>query len=150
MNRITKYRGGRELLSQLHEDFGRLLSPFELRTDLGWPEVSVSDWVPSIDVKEENKHYLVRADVPGVKITDIDVSMENGILTIKGKRESEIKEEKENYLRVERSRGSFMRQLSLPEAVDQDKIEASCREGVLEIKLPKKAGSIGRKIKVKE
>lgn len=150
MNRLTRYRGGRDLLSQLHDDFNRLLAPFDLRTDIGWPEVSVSEWIPNIDVKEEEKQYVIHADVPGVKAADIDVSMENGILTIKGKRESETKEEKENYLRVERSSGSFLRQLSLPEAIDQEKIEARCREGVLEIKLPKAAGSVGRKIEVKD
>lgn len=150
MNRMTNYRGERDLLSHLQEDIGRLLSPFDLRTEIGWPQVSVSDWIPSIDVKEDDKQYLIHVDVPGVKVTDIDVSMENGLLTLKGKRKTEKKEEKENYLRVERSRGSFMRQLSLPEAIDQDKIEATCREGVLEIKLPKKSGSVGRKIKVKE
>ena len=150
MNRLTRYRGRKDLLSQLHEDFNRLLEPFDLPAHLGWPGTSVSDWVPSIDVKEEENQYIVHADVPGVKAADIEVTMENGTLAIKGKRESEKTEEKENYLRVERSRGSFIRQLTLPEAVDQGKIEAHCQNGVLELILPKAKGTAEHKIKVNE
>lgn len=150
MAQLTSYRRRRDLLSQLHDNFDRLLYPFNFRSDLELPEVAVSEWAPSIDIKEEDKHYLIHADVPGVKADDIDVNMENGILTIKGERQSEKKEEKENFLRVERSRGSFLRQLSLPEAVDAEKIEARCQDGVLEIKLPKKTESVGRKIKVQD
>ncbi len=150
MTLLTRHNGRRDLFTQLNENFNRMLVPFDLRTELGYPEISVSDWIPTIDVKEEDKRYVIHADVPGVKATDIDVSMENGLLTIKGKRESKVKEEKENYLRIERSTGSFLRQLSLPEAVDLEHIEAKCHDGVLEITLPKTTQHIGRKIKVKE
>lgn len=150
MAQLTPYHRRRDLISQLHDNFDRLLSPFNFRGDLEWPEVTVSEWAPSIDVKEEDKQYLVHADVPGVKADHIEINMENGILTIKGERQSEKKEEKENYLRVERSSGSFLRQLSLPEPIDAEKIEAQCQNGVLEIKLPKKTESAGRKIKVKD
>lgn len=151
MNRLTRHhRNGRDLLSQLHEDFNRLLAPFDVRPDLGWSEGSAGEWIPSIDVKEEAKQYIIHADVPGVKASDIDINIENGVLTIKGKRESEMREEKENYLRVERSSGSFLRQLTLPEAIDPANIQAKCHEGVLEITLPKAKESMGRKIKVKQ
>lgn len=150
MTNLTRYNGGRDLFSQLHENFNRMLAPFEIRNELDWPEVSFTNWTPTVDVKEEEKRFVIHADVPGVKAADIDVSMENGLLTIKGKREEKIKEEKQNYLRIERSSGSFLRQLSLPEAIDQDHIEAKCHDGVLEIILPKTTKSIGHKIKVKE
>lgn len=147
---LIRNSGKKDLFSQLNENFNRMLTPFDLRSEWTWPEVSITEWAPSIDVKEEDKRFVIHADVPGVKAKDIDVSMENGLLTIRGKRESEVKEEKSNYLRVERSSGSFLRQLSLPDAVDQNKIEAKCTDGVLEITLPKSAQSLGHKIVVKE
>lgn len=150
MNKLARHHSGRDVISQLHEDINRLLSPFDLRYEYATPGLSMSEWLPNIDIKEDDKQYIVRADVPGVKASDIDLHMENGVLTIKGKRESERKEEKENYLRIERSSGSFMRQIALPDAVDSEKIQAKCCEGVLEITLPKAAQSIGRKIKVSE
>lgn len=147
MAKITRYQGGRDLLSQLHEDFNRLLAPFDLRSELRWPEVPMSEWIPSIDVKENDNNFIIHADLPGVKTPDI--TMENGILTIKGKREEkETKEEKENYLRIERSSGSFMRQIALPETIDEANIKAKCRDGVLEIILPKAKKTAEKKIKV--
>lgn len=147
MAQMTRFKGGRDLLSQLHNDFNRLLAPFEFRTDLEWNE---TEWVPSVDIKEDGKRYMIHMDVPGVKGSDIDISMDNGTLTIKGKRELELKSENNNFLRVERSRGTFLRQLSLPEAVDHQRIEAKCHDGVLEIILPKSTQNTGHKIKVKE
>lgn len=148
MAQISRYRYGRDLLSQLQSDFNQLLSPFE-RNGYELTEGAGVEWVPSIDVKEEEKKYIIHADVPGVKVTDIELSMENGVLTIKGKRKFEYKEEEENYLRIERSSGSFLRQFALPEAVDQEKIEAECHDGVLIITLPKSTKGSGRKITVK-
>ena len=151
MNSITRFRSGRNLMSQLHEDFNRLLAPFELgRGDLSLPEFTIGDWFVTLDVKEDDTKYTVRADVPGVRATDIDISMENGILTIKGKRKFEVEETKGNFLRIERSAGSFIRQLTLPQTVNQEKIEAKCQDGVLEITLPKQEEGIGRKIQVKQ
>lgn len=149
MAKITRYQGGRDLLSQLHEDFNRLLAPFDLRSELRWPEIPSSEWIPSIDVQEEDNQFIIHADVPGVKASDIDISMENGMLTIKGKRQSESKEKKENYLRIERASGSFLRQIALPETIDQEKIEATFRDGVLKIILPKTTKPAGKKINIK-
>jgi len=148
MARMTRYqRGGRDLLSLLDEN--GLLFPFGFRGELGEAELGSSDWAPRIDIKEKDDRYEVHADIPGVNPKDIDVSMENGVLTIKGSRETEVKEEKENYLRVERSSGSFLRQFSVPEAIDQTAITANCKDGVLSVVLPKAKESLGRKIEVK-
>lgn len=149
MTMLIRNNGKRDLFSQLNENFHRMLTPFDLRGEWTWPESSITEWAPNIDVKEEDKRFVIHADVPGVKAKDIDVSMENNLLTIRGKRESEVKEEKANYLRVERFSGSFLRQFSLPDAVDQDHIEAKCTDGVLEIILPKSTQRLGRKITVK-
>ena len=86
--------------------------------------------------------------MPGVKADDIDVSMENGILTIKGHRESETQQEKENYRRVERFSGTFLRRFTLPDTVDPDGVTAKTQDGVLEIRVPKSSKAQPRRITV--
>ena len=109
---------------------------------------AVSDWTPSVDVKEEDDKFLITADLPGVNPDDIEVHMENGMLTICGERESENKEEREGYKRIERMRGSFLRRFTMPDTADADAIEAHSNNGVLEITIPKKAADQPRRIKV--
>ncbi|MDH5572312.1 MAG: Hsp20/alpha crystallin family protein, partial [Gammaproteobacteria bacterium] len=110
--------------------------------------IVTSDWVPAVDVKETETAFEILADIPGVDPKDIEVHMENGILSIKGERQSEKKEEREGYKRVERSRGSFYRRFSLPDTADGDKISAKSSHGVLEITIPKQVKSQPRKISV--
>ena len=111
--------------------------------------IATSDWVPAVDIQENEKEFLIHADIPGVDPNDIDVHMEDGMLTIKGERESETKEEKEGYKRVERQRGSFYRRFSLPDTANADKISAKSKHGVLEITIPKQEKAQARKIEVK-
>jgi len=151
MHRLTKHQNNTGLLSLLPDDFKPLLSPFMFRSELDWPEITMRDWMPSVDVKEEDARYVVYANLPGVKIGDIDVSVENSVLTIKGFTKSKVKkEEEENFLRLERSNGSFLRQLQLPEAIDEKNIHAKCCDGVLEITLPKTKKNASHKIKIEE
>ena len=111
--------------------------------------IVTSHWMPSVDIKEEDDKFLIYADIPGVDPKDIDVSMENGILTIKGERETESKEEREGYKRTERSKGTFYRRFSLPDSADADKINAKSKNGVLELTIPKHEVVKPRKISVK-
>jgi len=110
--------------------------------------VYASDWSPAVDVKEEDKQFLISADLPGVNPDDIEVHMENGILTISGERESEKKDEREGYKRVERMRGTFFRRFNLPDSADAEAISAKSNHGVLEITIPKKAAEKSRRISV--
>jgi HSP20 family protein len=111
--------------------------------------ISTSDWVPAVDIKETDKEFLIHADIPGVDTDDIDVHMEDGMLTIKGERESETKENRDGYKRVERHRGTFYRRFSLPDTANADKISAKSHHGVLEITIPKQEKAQPRKIQVK-
>ncbi len=111
--------------------------------------ISTSKWMPSVDIKEENGNYIFLADIPGVDPKNIEVTAENGSLTIKGERESESKEEREGYKRVERSSGSFYRRFTLPDNVDTNHINAQSKNGVLEIKVPKTKEMKTKKISVK-
>ena len=133
------------MLDQLRKEMDRV---FETRL----PEEegqSISDWVPAVDIKEEDSRFLIHADVPGVNPEDIEVNMENGVLTIKGQKETEKKEEQEGYKRIERSYGTFFRRFTLPDTADAEGIEARSKNGVLEIVIPKQAKVQPKKIAVK-
>jgi HSP20 family protein len=111
-------------------------------------KIEVSDWHPAVDIKEEKERYVIHADLPGVEAKEIDITMENGILTMKGERKMDKEEEHEGYKRVERVRGTFYRRFSLPDTADTDKIEAKSKDGVLEITVPKHAKVQPRRISV--
>ena len=133
------------LLDEFNREFSRMLPGFADDDS----RVVGSTWSPAVDIKEEDDRFVIRADIPGVAPEDIDISMEQGVLTIKGERKHEAEENKEGYHRIERAYGTFMRRFALPENVDADKISASSKDGVVEIVLPKaQQDDQPRKIKV--
>ena len=111
--------------------------------------VATANWAPSVDITEDENSFKLLADVPGVKPDDIEVSMDNGMLTIKGERKTEEKTEKENFRRVERQYGVFYRRFTLPETANADKIEARSEHGVLIITIPKQEIAQAKRISVK-
>lgn len=131
------------LLNQLQKE---LDSSYEVNGSEG--SISTAEWAPSVDIKEEDHQFVLYADIPGVKPEDIEVHMDAGILTVKGEKESESKEEKDGYKRVERSHGSFYRRFNLPDTADGDAIKAHCKHGVLEIIIPKREEVKPKKINV--
>lgn len=128
------------LLDRLQREFDRMGSLDPFARESGGDDnsdVVVSQWRPAVDIREEDDRFVILADLPGVDPEEIEVTMENGVLTLKGERSSEKTEEREGYKRVERARGTFFRRFSLPDTADADRIEANSRNGVLEIVLPK-------------
>lgn len=111
--------------------------------------VVTSQWAPRVDIKEEPERFLIQADIPGVDPKDIEINMDNGILSIKGERSTESQHGAGSYSRVERSHGSFYRRFALPDSADPNGIAASGRHGVLEISIPKRAETKPRRIEVK-
>lgn len=109
---------------------------------------TAADWTPAVDIREEADNYLLTADLPGVKPEDIDITMENGVLTIQGKRDEETRSETEGYKRYERIRGSFMRRFALPDTANGEDIKAETRHGVLEVTIPKHPQVQAKKISV--
>ncbi len=105
-------------------------------------------WTPSVDIFETENELVVKADLPEVKLEDIAIHLENGILSLKGERKFERKEEKAGYHRLERSYGTFARNFAIPETVDAEKVKAAFKDGVLTITLPKKEVAKPRAIKV--
>lgn len=135
-------------LNQLQREMGSMFDR-RLAADEESASMATSDWVPAVDVKEEDNRFLIIADVPGVDPADIKVHMEEGMLSIEGERHEEHKEEKEGYKRIERVSGSFHRRFNLPDTADADNITAKSRNGTLEISIPKReAPSKSRRITV--
>lgn len=97
----------------------------------------MADWVPSVDVSEDDKEYLIKAEIPEVDKKDVKVTTQEGVLTIQGDRKQEKEEKGKKFHRVERSYGSFVRSFTLPEDVAEDKLKAEFKEGMLMIHLPK-------------
>lgn len=146
---ITRYEPQR-FLRDVTNDFNRFFVGPNT-----WPwltrdvDFAGNEWEPPVDIKELDDHFEVRTDVPGVEPKDIEVSMENGILKISGKRESEVKDEQDGYRRIEREYGEFHRQFMLPDSADPDKISAKCEKGVLEITIGKTPTRMPKRIPVK-
>lgn len=132
------------LLDQLHNEMSSLFNPSSHESNF-----DTGDWAPAVDIKEDEKSFLIHADLPGVKSSDIDVTAEKGVLTIQGHRDSEKELEKDNYRRIERFSGRFMRRFTLPDTADLERIEAVTKEGVLELTIPKVEKALSKKIEVK-
>jgi HSP20 family protein len=136
------------LLNQLQGEIGRVLDgPAAGRGE--YPRAAAaSDWVPAVDIREEDTRYVIHADVPGVDPAAIEVSMEEGVLSIKGERGMENEEQRRRFRRMERVYGSFLRRFSLPDSADADAISATSRHGVLEIVIPKQQKLQPKRIQV--
>jgi len=113
------------------------------------PDINVNAWQPEVDVKEEADRYIIHADLPGIDAKDIEITLKNDVLTLKGERLKEKHEERGGYRRVERAKGAFYRRFSLPDTANADKIEANSKDGVLTIELPKHEKVQPRRISVK-
>lgn len=105
-------------------------------------------WQPAVDIREEENCYLITADVPGVNSKDIDVTLEDGVLSIKGERNTEKEVSEAGYRRRERTHGTFLRQFTLPDTVNANSISATARDGVLEVTIPKQEKPAAKKIAV--
>ncbi|MEX2147535.1 MAG: Hsp20/alpha crystallin family protein [Candidatus Rokuibacteriota bacterium] len=115
-----------------------------------WPQMpTLAEWEPTVDVSEDKDAVTVKAELPGVEQKDIAVSLQDGVLTIKGDKHAEKEEKGKQYHRVERSYGSFYRAMRLPSAVEAGKVTAAFKDGVVTITLPKAAEAKGTTIPVK-
>ena len=134
-------------VTRLQRDLDRLLGASSASAeDSG--SVAASDWMPAVDIKEEANGFVIQADIPGVNPKDIDVTLENGLLTIHGERNVEAREERDGYRRVERASGVFFRRFSMPETAAAEGVEAKYANGVLEVRIPKQPQVQPRRIKV--
>jgi len=150
---IIKWRPGGELdpmdwisdfRSGLDQLFERSLGPWRM-VKAGLLD---GDWVPGVDVLEDEDKVVVKVDVPGISKEEISLSVQGEVLTVQGEKKQEEEYSEADCHRVERVYGRFQRTISLPAPVDADKVSASCRDGVLEVTLPKKEEVKPRKIEI--
>jgi HSP20 family protein len=106
-------------------------------------------WVPAFDISETDKEYVVTAEIPGINVKDLDVTLSDGILTVKGEKKQEKEDKGENYHRVERSYGSFERSFRIPEKVEAETVDAAYKDGVLKLTLKKAETIKPKKIEIK-
>lgn len=138
------------LLGQIQRDMNQLLDKHYSEDEAeDNSKVVTSHWSPAVDIREDENQYVLLADLPGVDAKDIDVTMDDGVLTLKGQRDEVKEEERDGYHRVERTRGNFYRRFSLPDIADASRINAVGKNGVLEITIPKLEKTLPQKIEVK-
>lgn len=134
------------VFSQLQNEINRL---FDTQVSAGGESSgATAEWVPAVDIAEYNDRFVLEADVPGVDPSAIDITLENGVLSMSGSREVEVGGDDADRRRIERARGRFYRRFTLPDTVDADTVEAKGNNGVLQVVIPKRPQSQPRKIKV--
>lgn len=138
------WSGGNRLPDEIRQAFDRFLQP----EDNDASGVVTSQWAPRVDIREDEQRFVILADIPGVDPAQIEVSMDKGILTIKGEREAGSAEQGSKFTRIERARGGFHRRFALPDSADAEGITANGKFGVLEIVIPKKAQATPRRITI--
>lgn len=136
-------------LEEVSDRLNRMFARPATRTTNGKETMIVADWVPSVDISETEAEYQIKAEIPDVKKEDVKVTVEDGVLTIQGDRKHEKEEKGKKYHRIERSYGSFVRTFSLPDVIDEDKVKAEFKDGVLNLSLPKSEKAKPKAIDVK-
>ena len=132
-------------VSTLQEQVNRLFdSAFSCRSN----ESALTTWAPAVDIYETENELILKADIPEINEKDLDIRVENNMLTIRGERKFEHEVKEDNYLRVERAYGSFSRSFSLPNTVNSEAIKAEYKNGVLKVEMPKRAESKPKQVKV--
>jgi HSP20 family protein len=144
---LIRWEPAREI-SSLQQEMNRLFSTFFDAPSASAGTGGARRWVPAMDLVETDDHFVLRADLPGLSRGDVDLSLEDNVLTISGERKAEHEERREGYYRVERSTGAFSRSLTLPEGVDGDAIAATFDKGVLEVRIPKPEQRKPRKLQI--
>ena len=129
-------------------DPGNLFQGFDEALERIWGNGPVRRWTPAVDVFENKDSVVVKAELPGVDPKEVEISMEDGTLYLKGERKSESEDQRDGYHRLERSYGSFARAFTLPDSVDPEKVSAEYKDGLLSVTLPKREESKPKKVKI--
>src|SRR3954452_213020 len=135
-------------ISSLQSEMNRLFNTFFDTPTSGGNGGAARRWMPAMDLVETDEHFVLRADLPGLTEGDVNIEVEDNVLTVSGERKAEHETTKEGYHRVERAFGSFSRSLTLPEGVDAEAVTASFDRGVLEIRVPKPEQRKPRKVSI--
>lgn len=142
--RWDPFRELEDMTNRLNRVFGR-----EVTRAPGKEAMTLADWAPVVDIKETPEEYIIDAELPRVNKEDVKVNVKDGVLTLTGERKAEHEEKGKRFHRIERSYGSFMRSFTLPEDVEEAKLMANYKDGLLEIHLPKSPAKKPRTVEVK-
>jgi len=145
---ITRYSPWHVHGNNFQDEIRNVFDRFFQTEETDQSNVVTSQWTPRVDIKEEDSRFVIFADIPGVDPKDIEITMEKGILSIRGERKAESTEQNGKLTRTERSHGLFYRRFALPDSANAEGIQASGRNGVLEVSIPKRAESAPRRINV--
>jgi HSP20 family protein len=149
MGNLIRFDPFREL-EDISERFNRVFGRVPARRESGREAMTVADWMPSIDIAEDDKEYLIKAEIPEVDKKDVKITVQDSVLTIQGERRKETEHDGKKFRRVERYYGTFLRSFTLPEDVGEEQIRAEFKDGMLLVRLPKteRAQSKAREVKV--
>lgn len=149
MNALTAWNPFKEM-DDLQSRVAKAFGLASTRTGNGAEELmTVADWTPSVDITEDDKEWLVKADLPELKKEDVKVTVEDGVLTISGERKMEKEEKDKKYHRIERSYGAFLRSFTLPDGTDPAKVNADFKDGVLKVHLAKSEKAKPKSLEIK-
>jgi HSP20 family protein len=148
MQALTRWEPFREM-----EDFQNRLStlfgrPLRRPDGHGREDITLADWMPLADITEDEKEYLIKAELPELRKEDVKVTVENGVLIISGERKFEQEEKKKKHHRVERGYGTFVRSFTLPDDSDANRVKAEFKNGLLTVHLPKSERAKPKQIEV--
>ena len=149
MNRRTNVWDPIQELNELQNRFNTLFGRTALRPGNGEEALALADWAPVVDISEDDKEFVIKAELPGLKRDEVKVTVEDGVLSISGERKTEKEEKNRKFHRVERSYGSFLRSFTLPEGADATKVNAEFTDGVLNVRLAKTPKAQPKTIEVK-
>lgn len=138
----------RDAFRDMEDFFDRYFRGAGLPVSMGREAITGGDWSPRVDIAENDKEFVIKAELPDVSKDDMHVSVDNGVLTLRGEKRQEKEEKGKKFHRIERSYGSFSRSFALPDNVDAGAIKAAFKDGVLNVTLPKTSKKGGKAIKV--
>lgn len=136
-------------LREIEDMFDRYTRAARWPSNRGQEIMTTGDWSPLVDISETDNEFVVKAEIPEVRKEDVKVSVDNGVVTIRGERKQEKEEKGKKFHRVERFYGNFVRSFTLPDNVDESKIKASFKDGMLNLQIPKTAEAKPKSIEVK-
>jgi len=144
---VTRYEPGSSVVSQLQDEINRVFTALSSTADSS--SGATAGWIPPVDITEYTDRFELAVDLPGVDPDKVEITLEDGVLSLSGEREERPQEATDQVrMRIERGRGRFYRRFVLPETVDAERVRATGRHGVLEITIPKQAKAMPRRIKV--
>ncbi len=148
ITRFTPFRSSGLDVAVLQNRLNSIFQDFAQPANSGTESLGTGSFVPPVDIYEDEQHLLLKLEIPGIRQEDLDIRVENQTLTVKGERKIESEHKEENFHRIERRFGSFVRSFTLPQTVDSDSIQATYENGVLNLSIGKKAEAKPKQIKV--